>query len=197
MPRLPGLLAALAGWLLPLIVHTEPVGTFEADTSFQKRELGLRMDGVRRVLIYGTLSAVVLLSVPAAASATRPATEQEVAEFRTAARKVEEITTCGVVVRGAVSSASCQWVPRADYEPVITEARVSTLEETWATAFLGAGAPHHRRRDRGVQGGRRNLVHAHQRKRVRASRKCSWPDAGPGGCDRMYAADPNQGPLSG
>lgn len=98
------------------------------------------MDGVRRVLIYGTLSAVVLLSVPAAASATRPATEQEVAEFRTAARKVEEITTCGVVVRGAVSSASCQWVPRADYEPVITEARVSTLEETWATAFL-APAP--------------------------------------------------------
>ena len=52
---------------------------------------------------------------------------------------MENITHCAEALRAAASSA-CQWVPRADYEPVITEARVSTLDETWATTFL-APAP--------------------------------------------------------
>ncbi|HKB50407.1 MAG TPA: hypothetical protein VKC63_03140 [Solirubrobacterales bacterium] len=88
-----------------------------------------------RVLIYGSIIAVAFLSAPGTASATRPATEQEIAEFRTAARTVENITHCAVLVRASASD-SCQWVPRPDYEPVITEARISTLDETWATAFL-------------------------------------------------------------
>jgi hypothetical protein len=97
---------------------------------------------VRRVLISGSILAVGLLSTPGIAKATRPATEREISEFRDAARKVEDITTCAVAVSrsGAGSSDSCQWVPRPDYEPVITEARVSTIDETWATAYL-APAP--------------------------------------------------------
>ena len=98
-----------------------------------------RLGAVRRELLTGALAVVALLAVPAAASATRPATDQEIAEFRAAAREVENITRCGTLVR-ARASGSCQWVPRPDYEPAITEARVSTLDETWATALL-APAP--------------------------------------------------------
>lgn len=48
---------------------------------------------------------------------------------------MENITKCAVA-RRATASDSCQWVPRPDYEPGVTEARISTLDETWATAFL-------------------------------------------------------------
>ncbi len=95
---------------------------------------------MRRVVIYGSIFAATLLSAPGTAVAIRPATEQEVAQFRTAAREAEDTTTCSELERGPASSYSCKWVPRTDYEPLITEARVSTLDETWATAFL-APAP--------------------------------------------------------
>ena len=48
---------------------------------------------------------------------------------------MENITHCAVLLRASASD-SCQWAPRPDYEPVVTEARISTLDETWATAFL-------------------------------------------------------------
>jgi len=85
------------------------------------------------------LFAIVLLGAPDAASATRPATEQEIGEFRRSAQEIENITTCGQPLGSAVAS-SCQWTPRTDYEPFISEARVSTVDETWATAYL-APAP--------------------------------------------------------
>jgi hypothetical protein len=81
------------------------------------------------------VAVVALLLLPETASATRPATDQEIGAFKTAAREVEDITTCAVPLRATVST-SCSWVPRADYEPAITNALVSTLDETWATAYL-------------------------------------------------------------
>lgn len=88
---------------------------------------------MKRRLLWGTLSVVALLLMPEMASAARPATDQEIAEFRTSAKAVEN-APCAVALR-ATSSDICP-APRADYEPTITEARVSTIDETWATAHL-------------------------------------------------------------
>jgi hypothetical protein len=67
------------------------------------------------------------------ANATRPATEQEITEFRTAAQLAEH-GRC-LTLELAAASGSC--LPsRSDYEPVVTEERVSTMDETWATAYV-------------------------------------------------------------
>ena len=72
------------------------------------------------------------------ASAIRPATDQEILEFKTVARVVEN-SRC-VSLQTALESSSCP-LSRSDYDPAITEARVSTLDETWATAQI-TPAPH-------------------------------------------------------
>ena len=87
---------------------------------------------MRRGLLACGVAVVGLLALPAAAAATRPATEQEISEFRAAAKAAEN-ATCAVAE--ALTSSSCP-PPRPDYEPLITEARVSTIEETWATAYI-------------------------------------------------------------
>lgn len=78
---------------------------------------------------------LVLLALPVKALAVRAASDAEVTEFRTAAREFEDITKCERAV-SAQASDSCDWVPRPGYEPVISSARVSTLDESWATAFF-------------------------------------------------------------
>ena len=95
---------------------------------------------MRRGFLAGVIAiaAVAPLVVPGVASAIRPATDQEIAEFKAAARVVEN-ATCAVALRAAASSLCPP--AREGYEPLVTEARVSTLDETWATARL-APAPH-------------------------------------------------------
>lgn len=80
-----------------------------------------------------------LFAFPAGAAAVRPATEQEVAEFTQAAERYEHMEIgCGTPVRlkARASDESCVPPPRPGYKPVLTEARVSTLDESWALAFV-------------------------------------------------------------
>ncbi len=81
-----------------------------------------------------------LLALPTAAHATRAATEQEMAAFRNAlvSNEKEEIG-CAVALRGGAAASSlgpCVENGRPDYAPQVSEGRVSTLDETWATAYV-------------------------------------------------------------
>lgn len=83
--------------------------------------------------------AAALLVFPAAAAAARPATEQEVAELTQAAERYEHMEiACAtpVAAKAIASDESCVPPPRSDYKPVITDARISTLDESWALAFV-------------------------------------------------------------
>jgi hypothetical protein len=81
----------------------------------------------------------VLLVLPAMAGAVRSASDQEISEFKAAARVVENARCMSALLRAGASSSCLP--PRENYEPLITEARVSTIDETWATAYV-APAPH-------------------------------------------------------
>lgn len=83
--------------------------------------------------------ALVSLTLPSIAEATRSATDQEITQFRTSVKEIENVTTCAHLLR-ATTSDGCSWVPRPDYEPTISNALVSTMDETWATAYV-APAP--------------------------------------------------------
>lgn len=81
----------------------------------------------------------VVLVLPAPAAAVRPATEQELAEFTQAAERLEHMEiACARPLAGKAraSDESCVPPPRADYRPVVSEARVSTFDENWALAFV-------------------------------------------------------------
>jgi hypothetical protein len=80
---------------------------------------------------------LALLGMPATAGAIRPATEKEIAEFRSALTVVER-ADCGVALAAGANGggSGCKTAPRPDYEPLISEARVSTIDESWATAYV-------------------------------------------------------------
>jgi hypothetical protein len=93
----------------------------------------------RRVAVPLVALVAALLALPAVAAAVRPATEQEVAEFTKAAEKFEHMEiACATpdAARATASDESCIPPPRPDYRPVVTEARVSTLDESQALAFV-------------------------------------------------------------
>jgi len=94
-----------------------------------------RLRVVRQGFVCGAIFTVVLLALPGVAGATRPASEQEISDFKAAARVVEAITECAHPLL-ATASGNCEWVPREGYEPLVSDARVSTLDASWATAYL-------------------------------------------------------------
>src|SRR5690242_8632683 len=71
------------------------------------------------------IAMALILLAPASASAHRPATEAEVSGMTVAAQQF-----------GQASSR-----PYETYEPTLKEPTVSTVDETWATAFLEPTAP--------------------------------------------------------
>jgi hypothetical protein len=93
----------------------------------------------RRVLVSLAVGAA-LLALPSAAAATRAATEEEMAAFHDALLKSEtEEVACVVLVTGGAAPSSlgpCEEKGRPDYAPTVSDGRVSTLDETWATAYV-------------------------------------------------------------
>jgi hypothetical protein len=84
---------------------------------------------------HGLLPMLILITAlcaaPGVARAVRPATDQEIAEFKAVTQEAE---------RSGCIGEPC--VPtRVGYEPIIAEARVSTINEDWATAHI-APLPH-------------------------------------------------------